>query len=387
MTKKPKLLFIAPSFGVHSEVWLYRQATMVNELDVHVLCYQHQNQEHYPAQRCAVTELHPTRNLISQRWQTTKRMIKRRLLSADSYFKNDFDSSIWDKIVKTEFNTCLIQYGTMACRFVERVQRAGIPYAIHFNGFDLSKKINDPQYIRRLKPALKSASVLIVVAEYMRDWLIQQGVERDKVKYLPYGVPLERFQVGPKDSQLCQFLMVGRLTPKKAPKSTIQAFAQCYRQFPNSRLRIVGDGELQAECEALVQQLQIGSAVNFLGAQPTEVVQHELASADVFLQHSITPTSGDREGWPVAIAEAAASGLPIVSTRHASIPEQVIDGETGFLVAEHDWNAMADKMAILAGNSEKRRVMGGKSRTHIASWDSKKQISQLEQILLSIRKR
>ncbi len=177
--------------------------------------------------------------------------------------------------------------------------------------------------------------------------------------------------------------MVGRLTPKKAPAATIRAFAKCHAHYPDTRLRIIGDGSLLAECQQLVEKQKLGRAVEFLGAQPGGVVQTELAAADVFVQHSITPESGDREGWPVAIAEAAASGLPIISTRHASIPEQVVEGETGFLVEEHDWESMADYMVELAGDPARRIAMGAQARKHISNWNTEDQVRKLETILLS----
>ena len=108
-----------------------------------------------------------------------------------------------------------------------------------------------------------------------------------------------------------------------------------------------------------------------------------MRDASVFVQHSITSGHGDKEGWPVAIAEASASRLPIVSTIHASIPEQVIDGSTGFLVAEGDENAMASAMTKLALNPSLRKRFGDSAREHIRNWDTQSQVQKLESILLS----
>lgn len=374
---------MAPALGIPSEAWLYRQATMIDQLEVHVLCYRHQNPLDYPAGPCRMIELYPSRGLVSRGLRRLRRAIKKRVLSPENFFLNDFDVSIWNRAMATRFDTCLVHYGTMATKFADRLVNSNIPYAIHFNGFDLSEKVLDSEYVRKLRPALESASALIVVAHYMRDWLIHQGVEPAKIKYLPYGVPLDQFQPAPKHPESCQFLMVGRLTPKKAPTATLRAFAKCHAQCPDTRLRIIGDGSLLAECQQLVDKLKLGPAVEFLGAQPGGVVQKELAAADVFVQHSITPESGDREGWPVAIAEAAASGLPVISTRHASIPEQVVEGETGFLVEEHDWESMSDYMVELARDPAKRVAMGAQARKHISNWSTQDQVRKLETILLS----
>jgi glycosyltransferase involved in cell wall biosynthesis len=110
----------------------------------------------------------------------------------------------------------------------------------------------------------------------------------------------------------------------------------------------------------------------------------ELARASVFIQHSVTAANGDKEGWPVALAEAAASGLPIVATTHASIPEQVGHGESGLLCDEGDWQAMGKFMQQLADDIALRRAMGAAARSRIAAYDSAVQIAALEEVLLSV---
>jgi glycosyltransferase involved in cell wall biosynthesis len=84
-----------------------------------------------------------------------------------------------------------------------------------------------------------------------------------------------------------------------------------------------------------------------------------MRDADMFLQHSITdPATGDEEGLPVAVLEAMANALPVVATRHAGIPEAVLEGATGYLVDEGDTASMADRIVALARDADRRRNMG-----------------------------
>ena len=84
-----------------------------------------------------------------------------------------------------------------------------------------------------------------------------------------------------------------------------------------------------------------------------------------FVQHSITADNGDMEGTPVAVLEASAAGLPVISTFHAGIPDVIIHGETGLLVEEHDVEGMANYMIHLLENPDKAINMGAKGKTHI----------------------
>ena len=95
------------------------------------------------------------------------------------------------------------------------------------------------------------------------------------------------------------------------------------------------------------------------GTQPSAAVTKLMADADIFLQHSVVdPVNGDEEGMPVAILEAMAAGLPVVSTRHAGIAEAVIDGETGLLVDEGDSVAMSEAIQRLALDPQLRQTFG-----------------------------
>jgi glycosyltransferase involved in cell wall biosynthesis len=92
-----------------------------------------------------------------------------------------------------------------------------------------------------------------------------------------------------------------------------------------------------------------------------------MQSAAVFVQHSVVAPDNDHEGTPVAILEAGASGLPVVATRHAGIPDVVKEGETGYLVDEGDTDAMARYMIQLAKNPDLARRLGAAAREHIAA--------------------
>jgi glycosyltransferase involved in cell wall biosynthesis len=90
-----------------------------------------------------------------------------------------------------------------------------------------------------------------------------------------------------------------------------------------------------------------------------------MRQARVFVQHSVVAADGNREGTPVAIIEAGASGLPVVATRHAGIPDVVVEGSTGFLVDERDVEGMARHMIRLAQDAELAGRLGRAARERV----------------------
>ncbi len=87
-----------------------------------------------------------------------------------------------------------------------------------------------------------------------------------------------------------------------------------------------------------------------------------MMQAHIMVQHSVETASGDMEGLPVSLTEAAAMGLPIVATRHSGIPEIVVDGVNGFLVEEHDIEGMATRMVALARAPQTWSALGRAGR-------------------------
>jgi colanic acid/amylovoran biosynthesis glycosyltransferase len=153
-------------------------------------------------------------------------------------------------------------------------------------------------------------------------------------------------------------------------------------EVPEARLTILGDGPLFDKCQKFITTHHLSEQVSMLGSQPQSVVKSELKKAAIYVQHSVTDKEGNKEGWPISIAEAAASGLPIVSTRHAGIKDQVLEGKSGFLVDERDYANMAAKIIQLLRNDSEREALGKESFRHITevgSLDS--QLSKLSEVL------
>jgi glycosyltransferase involved in cell wall biosynthesis len=163
---------------------------------------------------------------------------------------------------------------------------------------------------------------------------------------------------------------------------TIRAFSQVAASTPGSELVVVGDGPERQSLAALVDSMALTDRVVFAGACPSELVRQHYERSHIFVQHSITHSSGWVEGFGVTIVEAAAAGLPVVVSRSGGIGPQVVEGETGMLVAEGDVSAMARAMSILAQDCDLRVRMGLAGRRHVErNFDSRAQIGKLERVL------
>lgn len=276
----------------------------------------------------------------------------------------------------------LVEFATTAVDVVEACWEARVPLVVHFHGYDAYSKQVLEKNGERYRDLFQYASAVIGVSRHMCRQLVSLGAPENKVHYLCYGVDTKQFHNAAPDHAGMNFLAVGRFVAKKAPQVTIRSFAKVLEQLPSARLRMVGEGELWAECKELTQKLGIQKNVDFLGWRNPSEIQALMRESRAFVQHSVVPESGDSEGTPVVILEAQASGLPVISTVHAGIPDVVIHGETGLLVQEHDMQGMADAMIRLAQDSDLAAQMGRAARARVVSeFDQSSQIAKLAGIL------
>lgn len=234
----------------------------------------------------------------------------------------------------------------------------GIPFFGHGHGFDVSAHLCVPKW-REEYLRYNAAGGVITMSEFSRARLIDLGMKPNKVHVIPYGVDVPSDPVIRPDRETLSCLAVGRMTSKKAPILLLDAFRRALKQCPHMHLDYVGEGELFPAAQQFVHAFDLEGRVTFHGGKSSQAVIALMKNADVFVQHSVTdPETGDQEGLPVAILEAMAHSLPVVSTRHAGIPEAVAEGSTGLLVDEGDSRAMADHLIMLARDGELRRRMG-----------------------------
>jgi glycosyltransferase involved in cell wall biosynthesis len=149
----------------------------------------------------------------------------------------------------------------------------------------------------------------------------------------------------------------GRLAPEKNIELLLRASAVVLASGVPIHVVVLGEGECRAELEQLAVKLGIGDAVSFLGWRND--VKRVLGALDVY---ALTSHS---EGLPIAVLEGMAAELPVISTVVGDMPFLVRDGETGFLIAQHDPEVFADRLRYLATSSDIRVAMGQAARREV----------------------
>jgi colanic acid/amylovoran biosynthesis glycosyltransferase len=238
----------------------------------------------------------------------------------------------------------------------------GIPYGFTAHAHDI--------YVDRtmLAEKLRGADLVVTVSEYNRCLLRElYGPAAEHVEVVRCGVDPGFF--APRGSARAgaplTILSVASLEPYKGHADLLCACTLLAARGVAFRLLLVGDGVERARLEALGRDLGLGDAVMFLGRRPRSAVRQLLAEADVFALASVTTASGKKEGIPVALMEALASGVPAVATDVSGVHELVIDGTTGLLVPERRPLALADALETLARDPALCERLGRAGRARV----------------------
>lgn len=262
---------------------------------------------------------------------------------------------------KVDYDVALVDFATAGVLVRRLLKREVIPFIVHVHGYDITSTTADPEYKKELKKLFKDAEYFVTPSEHMRRLLVLLGCEESKIRVIYRGILINQINPEPWSEKVSNdpgIVFLGRLSSKKHPIALLHAFRLVKNEIPKAYLTIIGDGELSREVKDRINTLSLSDSVNLTGALPREKAFQILRKHWIYAQHSVTSLSGDQEGFPFSLAEAAAHKLPVVSTIHNGIPENVIDGETGYLVPEHNYEMMAEKMIHLIKNPGLAEEMG-----------------------------
>lgn len=225
--------------------------------------------------------------------------------------------------------------------------RSRIPLVVTFYGYDASRLLTQPRWLDAYGELWRSASVIVVLSEDMKQRLQGAGCPSEKIAIVHLGKDLGEYGFVPPTHRVRDFISVGRLVEKKGHLDLVKAFHRLLALDPAVRLEIVGDGPLGDALEGYVESNGLGGSVTLTGALPHHEVIERLAASDAFVLCSRTASCGDREGTPTVLMEAQALGLPCVTTRHAGIPEVIPESNHWLLAEEGDVDGIAHCMMNL----------------------------------------
>jgi glycosyltransferase involved in cell wall biosynthesis len=218
-------------------------------------------------------------------------------------------------------------------------------------GYLLADKVRSADMVVCVSWFGHSQAMRLVSPDHWRKFrLVHCGIELDRL-------PSETVERRDPQSIIC----VGRLCSDKAQAGLLEAFRQVQHKHPGATLKFVGDGPDRAELERLSQEMELGGNVQFLGRLPEAETLRQISAAGMMVLPSFW------EGLPVALMEAMAMGVPVVTSRIAGVPEMITHNENGLLFAPAKWSELAECINRLLADEELGKRLSAAGRKTIQS--------------------
>lgn len=348
-----RVMHITRTFLHRTETFIYTQLTHLPPEKALVLACEAQNQDRFPGINFRAYNLEP------ESWKKRWSVINYRFLRRATRYERQYYIG---ELRNLKPDLLHAHFAVDAAYFSELWRQSKKPLIVSCYGYDVSSFPN--RYLgwgrRYLQPVWRYATLVLAMSNDMREDLLRIGCPDEKIRIHYHGINLTRFNFIERELKPSpiRLLFVGGLANRKGVEDVLRAFSKLAQQRPHLELRIVGAGYLRDSLEQMVHTWGLNNRVSFAGFVPHEKVQDELTHAHIFCHPSWTLKNGDKEGIPGTIVEAMATGLPIVTTKHAGIPEMVRDGEDGYVVTERDIDAIAGAIMNLVDNPERRILMG-----------------------------
>jgi len=347
-----------------TENWLFNQIKFLkNGIESHIICEKTQNLFQFKIENIHQLPAHTIFNKLYK--------IRTNLLRTHPYSRRLL------KKVK-EINPSLIHshYGDFAWFEIPIAKKLGLAHIATFYGHDVNRMPNVfPIWQERYKELFSQIDKVLCEGSHMAKDIIKLGCPGKKIVVQHLGVPVDRIFFKPRkweSNTPLKFLIAGTFVEKKGIPNALYALGKINKTTP-IEITIIGDA--RKDERSLIEKKKILRAISengllkntkILGYQPHSVLHEEGHKHHVFISPSISADDGDTEGGvPVTIIEMAASGMPIVSTKHCDIPGVILDGETGFLARENDILDLTSKIQTLIDQKNCWNNLLAKSRHHI----------------------
>jgi len=221
--------------------------------------------------------------------------------------------------------------------------------------------------LERPIPTVFRDAPAVAVSESTKEDLVARGLRAEHIEVIPNGIDVDHYMPGANGKAIRPTLLfLGRLKKYKRVDLVIEAVALLVERGVDVELVVGGSGDQLGALESHAERLGVSDRVRFAGFVADDEKLELLQTSWV---HVLT---SPKEGWGIANLEAGACGTPTVASDAPGLRESVVHGETGVLVPHGDVGALADALASLIGDPERRREMGRSARAFAErfSWDA-----------------
>ena len=371
-----------------TQTWLYNHITLLPEnVESHIVCQWTLNRDQFPIGHLSSLDAPPRTLTLLQRalrrfglWDDSGRHLK---------LLEQVIREVKPRIIHSHFGNCGWVNASLG-------RKCGLRHVVSFYGLDLSylPKV-DPRWRSRYREMSDLVDLVLCEGPHMARCIADLGVDPQKIKVFRLGIDLSRIHFAPRknnSNDTRRFLIAGSFREKKGIPYALEALGLFSKSHPDIEITVIGDsgGSPREEHEKqkildTIARHGLQAKTRLLGYQPHQVLIQEFYRHDVFISPSVTAADGDTEGGaPVTIIEAAASGMPVVSTTHCDIPFVLSAQNKPYLAPERDVAGLLAAIESLFRHENWNIILSANRQLVEEELDLKRQAGKLAHIYQSL---
>lgn len=356
---------------------IYRQISAVNRFQVKVFTQKREHAKVFPFEQVVTVR--------KSRWRWLQRIVDKQILRRPLLLTGSETEELRAELRAHRCQLLHVFFGNTAVQLLPVLgdPNRRYPAIVSFHGADVLVDTDNAKYRSALVDMLGRVDLVLARSQSLLNALLKIGCPPEKLRLNRTGIPLNKFpfvaRKWPTDGTW-RLLQACRLIKKKGLATSLRAFAEFTKIYPNAVLTIAGEGPEHSAMLELSSQLGLGDRVRFPGCLDQDALRQQLYEAHLFLHPSEQSSDGNQEGIPNSLLEAMATGLPVFATTHGGIPEAVKDGVNGFLVPERDHARLGKLLIDAVANTTLLSQFGATaSKTISEEFSLNSQVRKLEE--------
>lgn len=222
-----------------------------------------------------------------------------------------------------------------------------------YEKYGLKRPIMNQRMVQKHIKEYEEADFVMVPSRFAYDSMIEEGVPEQKLLRVTFGVDIEQFKPSSKRDKKFRVIFVGMASLQKGTHYLLEAMKQL--ALPNAELILVGS--MRENFRSILTRYE--GVFTYPGGVDHQEVSQYYADSSLFVLPSI------QDGFAMVVAEAMASGLPVIVSENVGAKDIVRDGTDGFIIPTRDVEALKEKILFFYENEEERQQMGESAREYV----------------------
>lgn len=376
MSPKPlKILHLFNAYLPQTENWAYHLLKNTPDVEIHVGAHHYLKNNFYSPEFRFIDNYYDGLRNFNRRLNKKNpvEFLQKLFIKTIPFFFGKTEDLFADYAKSNKIDLIHAHFADVGWQFLTVAQKTKLPYFISFYGWDYEKlPFSKPEYVGHFKLLFQKAQGFICEGAHGADILKQLGCPEEKIHIVHLGVQVENIPVHTrvKNPGELKLIQVASFTEKKGQIYALKAFAEALKTYPGMHLTFIGgNGDLTTKTAViqLIEKHNLTQKVNILDPVDFSRLHHFLKDYHVFIHPSCYAADRDCEGGaPIVLLDAQATGMPVISTSHCDIPEEVIHGQTGLLSPEKNVPELAEKIrTFYEMDNENYQLFAQNARLHI----------------------